>query len=86
MKTIQLSLTDQQAEAMADEVRSGRYRDLSELLREAWRAWEDWKIQRASRELAAALQTGRDRYPSKQEMAEILAAQKRARAKRRRTK
>ena len=86
MKTIQLSLTDQQAAAMADEVRSGRYRDVSELLREAWRAWEDWKIQRASRELAAALQTGRDRDPSKQEMAEILAAQKRAGAKLRRTK
>jgi len=86
MKTIQFSVTDQQAEAMADEVQTGRYRDLDELLREAWRVWEEREIQRASRELANALQTGRDRDPSKEELTEILAAQNRARAKRRRAR
>ena len=84
MKTIQFSVTDRQAKDMAEEIRTGRYRDVSELLREAWRVWEEREIQRTSRELVTALQSGRDRDPSKEEMAEILAAQKRARAKRRR--
>ncbi len=86
MKTIECSVTDQQAKAMAEEVRTGRYRDVSELLREAWRVWQEREIQRTSRELVTALQTGRDRDPSNEEMAEILAAQRRARAKRRRAK
>ena len=81
MKTIQLSVTDQQAEAMADEVRCGRYRDVSELLREAWRVWEEREIERAAQGLVTALQTGPDRDPTKHEMTEIVAAQKRARAK-----
>lgn len=81
MKTIAFSVTEQQAEAITDEVRSGRYRDVSELLREAWRTWEEREIHRASRGLASALQAGQHHDPSKAEMAEILAAQKRARAK-----
>ena len=81
MKTIEFSATEQQAEAITDEVRSGRYRDVSELLREAWRAWEEREIHRAARDLVTALQTGPHRNPSKADLAEILAAQKRARAK-----
>lgn len=81
MRTIKLSVTDEQAKAMADEVRAGRFRDVSELLRAAWRDWEERQTERSSRELVLALQTGTSRDPSRREMTEILAAQKRARTK-----
>ncbi len=81
MRTIKLSVTDEQAKAMADEVRTGRFRDVSELLRAAWRNWEERQTEHSSRELVSALQTHAGRDPSRREMTEILMAQKRARTK-----
>jgi putative addiction module CopG family antidote len=79
--TMNVSLTQQQAEMIGAEVQAGRYTSASEFVRGLVREWEQRQIKKDLAELERAHAGAWDRDTTPEEEAAILRAKRKARSK-----